>query len=289
MASSTSEAKAVQPRKTPVSMMTLPTEVRHRIYRELLYQPAQILLRHHVPILVLFGRSAPPSTVDPVFQTQVFRVNKEIHDDAMLYAYGLNDFQLRDDFAAFCGLGRAALEAMANVSILPTMWREEGPKETEMWSKLNLCTNLHRLELQLHPEVLLPAVRWFAGLSRELSILQRRPRIILDFCVWERHLIYDPHPLDYQRTRTLIENGIASGDLRDASVNIRHKIRQLPLQARNILLTADLSSAAVRALDDYLSGADQPLFTKTVADLPSQGSRAIGGRERRLWYELQVH
>lgn len=270
--------------------MTLPTECRHRIYRELLYQTAQpIWLRHYVPISALLGSfDANVHQADPIFQTQVFCISKEIHEDAVMYAYGRNDFQIKEDFAVFCGLSEIALKSIAKLVIVPSMWRCEGPKERDMWLRLQQCSNLQRLEIYLHPEVLFPTVRHFTDLRDQLRLLQQKPRILLDLCIWERHLSFDPQPLDYQRTRTLLENSQAPSELTFAHTDPRQRIMRLPLQAHNILLTVDVSAAAVTALDDYLGSSDTPLFSKAVADLPDRGTRSIGGRSQRLWYELQV-
>ena len=269
--------------------MTLPTEVRHRIYKELQLVSKQqpIWLRHHVPISALFGTSTTP-VCDPIFQTQIFRLNREIRHDATMFAYGFNDFQIREDFSVFCGLGSMTLSCIRRLVILPTMWRYEGPKEREMWSKLQHCENLQRLEIYLHPEVLLPTIRFFRDLSKQLKAFETPPRIVLDLCVWARHLSYDLGALDYERSRTLLESEDAPEKLTPALIDPYQRVSRLPLQTPNIFLSADFTAAAVKALDDHLGTTDRPLFRKTVADLPEKGTRAIGGRSERLCYELQI-
>lgn len=277
--------------KPRTKFMTMPAEVRHRIYRHLLCPtPQPVWLHRFVPIIALLGQTELPhsSQKDPWLHTAIFLLDKQIHDDAIMFAYSKNDFQIREDFAVFCGLGCVALSSIHNLIILPTMWRHEGPREREMWSKLQLCTNLNRLEIYMHPDVLLPAVRWFGDLRRELRSSSHRPRIILDLCVWEKHLSFDQERLEYRRTTQLLEENEAATNLTPVSIEPQHRITRLPLQARMILLTADVSAATLRALDDHLQKSSEPLFTKTTTDLPDKGTRSIGGRAERLWYELRV-
>lgn len=264
--------------------MALPAEVRHRIYRHLLRPSTQpIWLNKHVPIQALLGPDAPYEP-DPVFQTQVFRLNKQIHDDSIMFAYGVNEFQVRERFEVFCGLSRNTAASIRSLKIVPSMWRGESAKEQEMWEKLKECTNLERLEVYFHADILLPAARHLNELRQQIQDQRVEPLIVLDLCEWERHMTFDFDRDEYDRAcRSLREGGAT-----DSAVDPKQRIVRLPLHARQISLAADVSSAALRAFQEYLDTAGSPPLVRSVKELPQGGTRSIGGRAQRYWFELQL-
>ena len=263
------------------SLTSLPTEVRHRIYRELFCRGQQ-------PLVLARRRPGLPGVErHSVFYTAFFRVNRQLHDDAVTFAYSFNSFQVRQDFDVLCGLSHKARSSIRHLTVYPTMWCSERNKEAEMWTGMAQFTSLQRVEIWLHSETLYPAIPYLHELRQVLSERKQRPYIALELCVWEKHLSFD-HSLDHERNRKLILQGYAEPkEEYTTAISPRQRILRLPTHAAQIVLTGDISATAAKALDEYLMSLDRCLLTKSVMPLPKDAVR-YNGRSQRLWYELQL-
>lgn len=261
--------------------MALPTEVRHRIYHELFCKRQQpLLLSRRKQASQLFGRS------DPVFQTSLFRVSKQIHEDTVAFAYGFNSFQIRQDFGVLRDLGQRARSAIRELTIYPTMWHQESQDEAEMWHSLAHFTALERLKIWCHPEVLYPAIPYLGDLRQALRQRGQHPSIAVDLCIWEKHLSFDMDRLDYERSHKLITGGsVEPEEGFITGVPPRQQVMRLPTQAAEIVIFGDISAAAARALDDYLQSLETCLLVKSIIPMPMG---EYNGRAQRLWYRLEL-
>lgn len=272
-----------RPSHTPsnASLTDLPTEVRQRIYQDLFCTRQQpVLLSRRRNSSQLFARP------DPVFHTGLFRVNKQIHQDTVAFAYGFNSFQVRQDFGVLRGLGQTARRAIRDLTIYPTMWHQESQDEAEMWQSLAHLTALQRLKVWCHPEVLYPAIPYLSELREVLCRRGQRPSIALDLCIWEKHLSFDMDRLDYERSHKLITQGSGgSGEEPVTGITPRQQVMRLPTQAAEVVIFGDISAAAARALDDYLQSLDISLLAKSIIPMPLG---EYNGRSQRLWYRLEL-
>lgn len=269
------------PVKASLNLINLPAEVRHRIYQELFYKRQQpLLLSRRRSSSQLFPRA------DPVFQTGLFRVNKQIHQDTVAFAYAFNSFQVRQDFGVLRDLGQTARSAIRELTIYPTMWRQESQDEAEMWQSLTHFTDLQRLKIWCHPEVLFPAIPFLRELREDLRHRGQHPTIALDLCIWEKHLSFDLDRLDYERSHKLICEGFVSpGEEPITGVTPRQQVMRLPTQAAEVVIFGDITAAAARALDDYLQSLETRLLVKKVIPMPMG---EYNGRSERLWYQLDL-
>lgn len=281
MTSQTMSASSDNPAKASLSLIALPTEVRHRIYQELFCNCQQpLLLSRRRNSSQLFARA------DPVFHTGLFRVNKQIHQDSVAFAYAFNSFQIRQDFDVLRDLGQIARSAIRELTIYPTMWRQESQDEAEMWQSLAHFTSLQRLKVWCHPEVLYPAIPYLRELRETLRHRGQAPTLALDLCIWEMHLSFDMDRLDYDRSHKLISEGfIGRGEEPITGVTPRQQVMRLPTQAAEIVIFGDISAAAARALDDYLQSLEIRLLVKSVIPMPMG---EYNGRSERLWYRLEL-
>jgi hypothetical protein len=211
-----------------------------------------------------------------------------LHDDAVRYAYSFNAFELRDDFTAFCRLGALALSSIRSLTVVQGAWRAETPIEDSAWSLIgSRCLNLQRLEVILLAEMLIPAIPYLAELSETSGTEEKSAKIAVDLHVWDRHFVFDADNRDYTRAQQMINGTHVSGPHTPRFIPPRERILRLPVAAHQIILTTDVTSGTLRAVDDYLSLCENPFLIKTTRDLPEKGYRAAGGRSNRYWYDLQ--
>lgn len=264
-----------------LSLTQLPTEIRHRIYHELFCSHQQpILLSRHRQTLSSFGKN------ESIFDgTGLFRVNRQLHDDSVAFAYSRNAFQIRQDFDVFSDFGQIVRSSMRDLTIFPTLWHQESQHEIELWDKLTRFTALERVRIWSHSEVLLPAIPYLQDLRSYLHSRGHRPSIALDLCVWERHLSFDLDGLDYERSRKLIIEGFAEPQENASRPGPLQQILRLPTHAATIVILGDISAAAARALDGFLMSLDCSLLVKSTVPMPGAG---YNGRAQRLWYQLDL-
>jgi hypothetical protein len=264
-----------------VTFLTLPIEIRHRIYR-------QLFCNHSGP-LQLTRRRSPVSSfgrTEISFQTSLFCVNKQLYKDAATFAYGNNVFHIRDDFDILRLLGPVVRSSLRDLTIVPTMWGEETWAEIEMWEILGDCSSLDRVRIWMHTERLFPAIHHLRELQERCDSLQNPPAVALDLGVWEKHLTFDLDGPDYQRSRDLLWRG--EGDISSAPptrLTPREQLQRLPLHGGSITITSDVSPASARALDDHLTLVEPPFLVKST--LPTAGP-GYHGRSERLCYQLVV-
>jgi hypothetical protein len=272
------------PRRTDNWLLDLPTEVRHAIYHRLFCETKYpIWIAQHYKLWA----TLLPSKPNHIFQTQTFRLCKSIHEDAVKYAYGFNCFELRDDFAAFCRLGRCALASIRDLTVIQGAWRAETDIENEAWSIIQQsCDGLANLEVVLHADMLIPAIPCLEELVKTAASEASIPKVAVDLHVWDRHFSFDSDTRDYARAQQLLNGTYVGGPNRPKFIPPRDRILRLPTEAHQIVLTADVASGTIRALDEYLASLDRPLLEKSLMDTPVKGHRAVGGRSNRYWYNL---
>ena len=271
-------------RRTDNWLLDLPTEIRQSIYRYLFCEnkvPIIWIARHYKlwPTLQL-------SEADPVFQTQTFRLCKTVHDDAVRFAYGFNDFEVRDDFGPFCRLGKTALAAVRNLTVVQGAWRAETSLEARAWELIqDQCLGLENLEVVLHADMLIPAISFLEDLEFQDKD-GAGPRIAVDLHVWDRHFAFDSENRDYVRAKQLMKGTHIGGPHSPKFIPPRDRIMRLPIQAKQIVLTADVTSGTIRAIDEFLASLESPFLIKSTKNMPQKGYRALGGRSSRYWYDL---
>lgn len=272
------------PRRSDNWLLDLPTEIRQSIYRYLFCDsPSPIWIARHYklwPALQL-------GEAEPIFQTQAFRLCKRLQDDTVRFAYGFNDFQVRDDFRAFCELGKTALSSIRNLTVVQGAWRAETSVETKAWDLIqDQCLSLDSLEVVLHSDMLIPAISVLENLEwRDEEGVG--PKIAIDLHVWDRHFAFEPENRDYVRTQKLMRGTHVSSPHTPKFIPPRQRIMRLPIQSRQIVLTADVTSGTIRAIDDFLASLESPFLVKSWKGMPETGYRAVGGRSSRYWYDIK--
>jgi hypothetical protein len=260
-----------------LGLMSLPTEVRHAIYKYLFcHKGSPVWLGTRYMDL----KGMEPS--EPTFHTQLFRVCKDISLDAISFAYSANEFVLRDSFPSFCGLGKAALGAITSLTVIHSSWTAAHAMEDASWNVIKTdCLRLKSLELDLHSDVLLDAIKYLGDF---FGSLQQNQFLTLDLYVWERHFSFVDNS-DHEYTRSLhLLNGIhETSSSTPRFINPQERVMRLPSSARDIVLSADVNSGAIQALDNFLESNKQISLTKERQPLPKVGRRACG-RSARYCY-----
>ena len=191
------------PDRTDNWLLDLPTEIRQSIYRYLFCDnPSSIWIARHYKSVWLIPQ---PSEPEPVFQTQVFRLCKALHNDAVGFAYGFNEFEVKDDFSAFCRLGTIALCSIRNLTLFQGAWRAETDMEAQSWGIIqSRCSGLENLELVLHADMLLPAIPYLDTL-RSRNTGGSTARVAVDLHVWDKAFVFEMENRDYMRTWGAVE------------------------------------------------------------------------------------
>lgn len=262
--------------------LSLPTEVRHKIYGYLFCKdPGPIwLVSHYQLFQPLYA--IPASRSDPIFETQLFRCCKKSYRDAAAFAYMFNRFEVRGDLTAFYSLGQLALTSLRSLSIVQGPWKS-GAQEDKTWALIQQhCSGLEHLELVLQQDTLLASIPFLDTLQDGQTQEQQNPSLALDIYIWDRHFSFDPLYRDLAWSKGVIRNSIENAG---ANSMARRRVLSLPRRARHIVLTADLTAGAVQALDAYIASLDKKTFTKSTKAPPHHGPRAVGGRSTRFWYE----
>lgn len=276
--------RPIQSRWTDNWLLDLPTEVRHSIYRYLLCEISHpIWITSHYKLWPSFKTSE----ADPIFQTQLFRVSQKVHDDAVRFAYGFNAFEVRDDFTAFCHLGQKALSCIRKLTVVQGAWRAETEWEDRAWSVISAhCASLETFDVVLHADMLIPAIPFLLHYSSTNQKEGPIPKIAVDLHVWDRHFSFDTENRDYVRAKQLLTGTHIHGPNSPRFISPQWRITRLPRRASEIVLTADVTSGTIRALDDYLEFLDAPFLVKSARTVPEKGYRAAGGRSQRCWYDF---
>ena len=264
--------------------LLLPTEVRHKIYGYLFYkyEGPIWLVSHYQLFQPLY--SVPASQADPIFETQIFRCCRKLYRDAVTFAYGVSKFELRGDLKAFCGLSQLALASIRTVSIVQGPW-QSGTQEDKTWALIQQsCSALEHLELVLPQDTFLASVPFFVTFKESQTKRIRKPILALDIYVWDRHFSFDPLHRDLAWSESVIRSSIENDG---ANSMARSRVLGLPKHAQRIVFTADVTVGAVQALDHFLASLDTNLLEKSTKELPKHGSRAVGGRSTRYWYDLR--
>lgn len=268
------------------TFMDLPAEIRYAIYRYLFchHGESPIWLSTKYCALQTFE---PVEEEEPIFHTAIFRVCRAIHEDSVKFAYGVNNFVLRDSFPAFCRLGSSALAAIRHLTIMHTTWTSENEAEDRAWAVIQRqCTNLKRLEVELHADLLLQSIPhltlFFHSLARDD---QRRPPpgLTLDLYVWDKYFSFDPSDRDMYRARNLLLGIEEKCSHTPRFVDPQARVLRLPSAAEDIVLRADVSQSAVQALDNFLKCSWWIPLVKETRVLPITGRRAVG-RSKRFCY-----
>lgn len=257
------------------NLLDLPIEIRHRIYRHLFLHenPVAIGTRY---IGLRFG-----DDYDPVFCTPLFRVSKRASYDAISYAYGKNQLVLKDTFKAFTSLSSIALASIEHLTVVHSSWTAEHESEDQAWSCLKAqCTGLKDLEVELHSDLLLQTVRYLGELFHTVPPHCPRPSLKLDLYVWARHFDLDGGNRDYSRSLQLLRGGHKKTLSTPNFVNPRVRVQRLPSTATSIVLSADLNTATIQALDDFLDEHDEIPLIKTTEPLSKTGRRSLGRTDR---------
>jgi len=256
-----------------LGLMGLPTEVRHAIY--------EYLFCHKGSPVWLGTKHMGFESFEPTFHTQLFRVCKDISLDAISFAYSANAFVLRDSFPAFCGLGKAALGAITSLTVVHSSWTVRA-MEDALWNVIKTdCVGLKSLELDLHSDVLLEVIKYLGDF---FGSLQQDQFLTLDLYVWERYFAFVDNS-DHEYTHSLhLLNGIQeTSSSTPRFINPQERVTRLPPSARDIVLSADVYSGAIQALDNFLESNKQIPLTKERQCLPKVGRRACG-RSARYCY-----
>ena len=275
-------AMAKQPKCEPNvgnKLLDLPTEVRHRIFEYLFCaNPGQLWMTSHykTPSLGIV------TTPEPIFQTQVFRLCTKMYRDAIMFAYSANEIMIRDDFSAFWGLGAAALASIRHLTVMQVAWRAETKVEDRVWTIIQqYCINIARLQVALHDETLLPVIPY-------LKLLPSSQKLYLDLSVWDRHFTFDPIMREHARAKRLIDEGHSTGEYTPQFCPPRQRVMRLPTNARELILSADLTEGSIRALDEYIASQDRPFLLKSPASATSHQFQSVPGRSHRYLYQLDL-
>ena len=265
-------------------LLDLPTEIRQSVYRYLFCDsPSPVWIARHYKL----RPALDVVEAEPVFQTQAFKLCKSLHDDTVQFAYGFNRFEVRDDFGAFCQLGRMALSSIRNLIVIQGAWRAETSVETRAWDIIqDQCLSLENLEVILHSDMLVPAISFLEGLEwRDEDGVG--PSIAIDLHVWDRHFAFDSEQRDFVRAQQLMKGTHIGGPNSPRFIPPKQRIMRLPIQPKQIVLTADVTLGTVRAIDAFLASMESPFLEKSSKCMPQTGYRAVGGRSSRFWYDLK--
>ena len=265
-------------------LLDLPTEIRQSVYRYLFCDsPSPVWIARHYKL----RPALEVVEAEPVFQTQAFKLCKSLHDDTVQFAYGFNRFEVRDDFGAFCQLGRMALSSIRNLTVIQGAWRAETSVETRAWDIIqDQCLSLENLEVILHSDMLVPAISFLEGLEwRDEDGVG--PSIAIDLHVWDRHFAFDSEQRDFVRAQQLMKGTHIGGPNSPRFIPPKQRIMRLPIQPKQIVLTADVTLGTVRAIDAFLASMESPFLEKSSKCMPQTGYRAVGGRSSRFWYDLK--
>lgn len=260
--------------KTP-NLLDLPVEIRHGIYSYLfLHQsPIQIGTRY-------IGLKSSEA-YDPVFYTPFFQVSKKAHLDAISYAYGANQFVLKDTFKAFTSLSSTALAAIENLTVVHSSWIAEHESEDQAWGCLKAnCIGLRYLEVELHSDLLLQSMQYLNQFFASIPRNEHRPALVLNLYVWAKHFDFDGGTRDYSRSLQMLRGGHRKSPNAPNFVDPRVRVLRLPSRAKNIVLSADLNAATVQAVDAFLDDNENLSLVKTREPIPKTGRRSVGRSDR---------
>lgn len=266
---------------TGLSLMSLPAEVRHQIYRELFCWQQQ-------PLLLSRQRQCPSTFggTEPTFCTALFRASRQLYQDAVSYAYGNNAFLIRQDFDILKGFGQLVRRSIRYMTIYPTLWGEESQGEIEVWDQMVDFIALEEVKIWIHLERLFPAIPYLDDLRTHCALQALFPSVALDLRVWEGHLSFEMDRVDHDRSRRLIEEGADSQSVAPPPrLHPRQQIMRLPVHAKRVVIVSDISAASARALDQYLTASGVPLLNKAIISFTGQEHI---GRSQRLWYQLEL-
>ncbi len=267
-------------------LLSLPTEVRHKIYNYLYCKISGPLwlASHYQLFQPLYSVTFPVPRPDPTFETQLFRCCKDLHEDAVSFAYAANKFELRGgDLTVFCGLSQTALSSIRTLIVLQGPWKS-AVQEDRTWALIQkCCSGLEHLEVVLQQDNLLASIPFLGSFQDDQTPREQKPLLALDVYVWDRHFSFDPLSRDLAWSEDVIRRSVKKAG---ADSMARTRILGLPRQARHIVLTADVTAGAVQALDTYFASLHIKRFIKISKAPPQYGPRA-GGRGTRFWYEWQ--
>ncbi|RMZ87694.1 hypothetical protein DV736_g5080, partial [Chaetothyriales sp. CBS 134916] len=256
-------------------LLKLPVEVRHKIY-------SYLFSTHDGPVWLISQPlySITTTRADPIFEAQLFRCCKALHRDTIAFAYQANKFELRGDLSAFTRLSPFTLSCIRNLSITQVGWKSEH-QDGKAWDLiLSDCHNLEQFEIVVQQDTLLASVPFLLSFLNQATQVSR---LALDVSIWDPHFSFDRPYRDLAHSENIIKQSATKPDSNSA---IQNQISRLPWQTRVITLTADTTAGAVQALDAYFASVATASVTKKVSERPRFGHRAVGGRSKRVVYEL---
>ncbi|KEF61911.1 uncharacterized protein A1O9_03483 [Exophiala aquamarina CBS 119918] len=267
-----------------LSLIDLPIEVRHEIYKHLFcHEPSPLSFASVRNATTLAVGSVDEDVTPPIFYTSIFRVNKAISRDALQFAYSANSFTLTSDMTRFCSLGDIALTSMKSVRLYNNGFR---PREDsrQMWHTLShRCPNLEQLVLEPSGYILVQVIPYLKDFLRTGPEEESRPEVLVDLYLLDRHFSFDFPDRDYRQALQALKKRVAP-DAWDGFLKPKQVIMNLPKHVKQVHLIADVSPGVVRALDEVLKDdSTLRLVRMTETLFPTAGSQRVG-RQTRFCY-----
>ncbi|KAK5458071.1 hypothetical protein LTS15_004150 [Exophiala xenobiotica] len=273
-----------KPARKSISLLDLPPEVRHQIYKHLFCNRAW-------PIPLGSGTLAPlqlqekNDLLEPIFHTALFRVSKAISTDALRFAYGANSFQLPADLTSFCQLGLTALASIRTLTVYNNCWLV-GRESSTAWEILNYkCSALELLVVQPSTHLLwqaIPRLKEYVASFDNAHDLSSRPKLVFDLYIFDRHFSFDLPEREYRRALQELKGVPGSNSTRQGFMPVDQMVSLLPKHVKRIDFVLDVSAGGIRALEEVLQeSSDLPLVK---VKLPSPDNSYRLGSRARLCY-----
>ncbi|KIW10051.1 hypothetical protein PV08_11674 [Exophiala spinifera] len=265
-----------------VGFLDLPTEVRHKVYKDLFCHRA-------LPIPLGSGSLAPLQLQhkidldEPVFHTALFRVNKDISTDAIRFAYSVNSFQLPSDLTSFCRLGSTALASIRSLTVYNNCWLA-GRESQAVWDIINhRCSSLELLVVQPSTHLLWQAIPQLKKYVAEFDWAKAsRPRLVFHLYVFDRHFSFDLPEREYQRALQELKGAEGDHDGWYGFLKPGEMVSLLPRHVKQINCVLDVSAGGIHALDEVIrDSSDLPLIKMT---LPASTKTFRHGSRDQLCY-----
>ncbi|KIW26727.1 uncharacterized protein PV07_06538 [Cladophialophora immunda] len=280
-----------QPRR-PLGLLDLPAEVRHQIYAHLFcHKPSPITLGFHDFFTKWAATWSPfegeqEAPHEPTFHTALFRVNKAISRDALQFAYGANSFRSDKDIQTFCALGPVALASIKTLRVYRNAWLNSS-YATSFWRTLDQrCPGLELLVVEAASHILLAAIPYLNDFMASIPRGQRKPKLVLDLNVWDRHFSFDFPDRDYQSALQDLRRNMLESDWKEFLDPYIYVMR-MPRHVQEIRFALDLGPGALRALEEVLRQSTDLCFVEADQASSSTGGHLAGrGKYRCLvWKE----
>jgi hypothetical protein len=268
------------------SLLDLPVEVRHQIYRYLFcikWEP--VLLGRQDPEKKLWLTEADELLeLEPTFHAALFRVNETISYDALRFAYSSNAFRIGKDVKTFSKLGPIALGSIKSIRLYRNCWAI-GSEVQDLWVNINQrCPNLEMVILEASPYVLLGAVPYVRHFIAATARSSSTPKMVLDMNILARHFSFDDPESEYHLLLNQLRwNGDGHVSRWDQSLTY---VMRLPRHVQEIRFVMDVGAGAFRAFQQILQEYPDIKF-RQASDIPRlQGNdNKSGGRRSCFVWE----